>query len=546
MRVFSLVGFCGCRVTRLAALICSVFCVAGLRVAAQAECKAPPELAISAEASPDAAAYTALGTWFGEHNQFECANGAFRSALKLDPASAKVNYFLGVSLYSSGQLEAAAGPLGESARLEPGAARPRVLLATVLAQLGRKTEAVEQWKAVLQIDSASTDALDGLSRSMVESGDTMAAIELLKNAKRDEDLNLDLAAAYGSAGMLDEAAATVKEALAADPASLRLTNALATVYVRQRRYQDAAGLLRSYFEQHPGDAESQMLYLRVLVLTQDKETARPLARKLLAASPHDFDVLYLNGVLERETGEYAAARDHLLEAIKLKPADYSAHYNLGASLAQLDDAAGAKQQLEKAVALDASQSEAHFQLAGVLRTLGETAAAQEQLRTYQQLSKAAVARSEADTKAELAAQRLAAGDAPQAVSLYREAVAATPENSLLNYRLAMALRQAGDAAGERAALEQAVKIDPTFALAQNELGYLVFHGGSAAAAEGHFRLAVKSAPAFADAWINLAATLASQAHLAEAQEAVGTALKLEPENARALELREQLSAAARR
>ncbi len=507
-------------------------------------CKAPPELELSAGAPPDAALDTRLGTWFGEHNQYDCANEAFRAALKLDPSSAKVNYFLGVSLYSSGQPEAALAPLQQSSQLDPQATLPRLLLASALRDLNRRSDAEAQWREVLKLDPANTEALGGLGNSLIDGGDYMVAIEMLRNAKRDEELNLDLARAYGRAGMLDEAGATVKEALAGNPSSLRLTNALATVYVHQLRFQDAAALLQAYLEQHPTDIGAQVFYLRVLVLNKDSNAAPPLAAKLLAAMPHDFDVLYLNGVLEREAGDYAAARSHLQEAVALQPEDYSARYNLGAALAHLGDAPGARQQLEKAIALDDSQAEAHFQLASVLRTLGETQAAQEQLKTYQQLSRASTARSQADTKAELAGQKLAAGDTAQAISLYREAVAATPENALLHYRLATALDQAGDKTGERAALEQSVRIDPTFALAQNQLGYLISQSGNPSAAEGHFRQAVKAAPAFTDAWINLAATLASESHFLEAQQAVATALRLDPTNSQARQLIEHLTTAA--
>ena len=93
--------------------------------------------------------------------------------------------------------------------------QPRILLATVLTGLGRKDDAEAQWKAALQIDPASTDALDGLATLLTDGGNPMAAVALLKPAKRDEDLNIDLARAYGQAGMLDEAAATVKDALGA-------------------------------------------------------------------------------------------------------------------------------------------------------------------------------------------------------------------------------------------------------------------------------------------------------------------------------------------
>jgi cytochrome c-type biogenesis protein CcmH/NrfG len=53
---------------------------------------------------------------------------------------------------------------------------------------------------------------------------------------------------------------------------------------------------------------------------------------------------------------------------------------------------------------------------------------------------------------------------------------------------------------------------------------------------------VKAAPEFTVAWINLAATLGAEAHYAEAQEAVATALRLDPKNADAQQLSQQLNA----
>jgi tetratricopeptide (TPR) repeat protein len=495
--------------------------------------------------SPDAAAYADLGTWFAERQRFECANAAFRKALKLDPKSAKLNYFLGLGLYSAHQAEAAIAPLERSIQSEAKAIQPRILLATVFTALGRKDDALAQWRAALEIDPASTDALDGLATLLTDGGNPLAAVELLKPAQRDEDLNLDLARAYGQAGMLDEAAATVQDALAANPASLRLTNALATVYVKQRRFQDAVKVLHDFVERHPEDRAAQVLYLKALVLDGDLDEARPLGQRLLAAMPHDFDALLQNGLLERQAGEYAAARDHLRAALAIDPRSFDGRYNLGAALARLNDFAGAREQLEKAIALDPTQAEAHFQLASVLRSLGDAAGAREQTKLYEQLNRAGVARSLAAAKSQLAAQKLASGDTAAAISLYREAVAATPENALLNYQLGMALDKAGDLAAERAALEAAAKLDPAFALAQNQLGYLLSRDGSAAgnaAAEAHFRAAVKAAPEFAVAWINLAATLGAEARYGEAQEAIAAALRLDPKNSDALQLRRQLEA----
>jgi Tfp pilus assembly protein PilF len=52
--------------------------------------------------------------------------------------------------------------------------------------------------------------------------------------------------------------------------------------------------------------------------------------------------------------------------------------------------------------------------------------------------------------------------------------------------------------------------------------------GDAAGAEQQFRLAVKAAPNYVQAWVALAATLAMESRFPEAQDAVETALKMEP------------------
>jgi tetratricopeptide (TPR) repeat protein len=251
----------------------------------------------------------------------------------------------------------------------------------------------------------------------------------------------------------------------------------------------------------------------------------------------------MNGFLERKAGDYPAARKHLEEAVALNPNYYYSHYNLGLVLAQLQDAAGAKEQLNRAIELGAAEPEAHFELAKVLRTLGETDAAQEQLRLYRQRLKEESDKSVAILKSTQAEEAVKAGDNQKAADLFREASAALPGNPSLAYRLALALNRLGDLAGERAALEQAIKTDPEFAQAQYQLGYVELHHGEFATAEEQFRLALKAAPQFVQAWVALAATLGMENRLQDAREAVASALKLEPNNAAALELSKKLAAA---
>jgi Flp pilus assembly protein TadD len=406
-------------------------------------------------------------------------------------------------------------------------------------QEGQPACAAEAYRAALKIDPRFRPALDRLAKSLIAGGDSSGAIALLRSAPRDEDLTLDLATAYGKAGMADDASETLVRAVKANPGSAKLTSALVVLLAANKQLDDAYQLAEHFYKLHPHDLDADKLYLRVLVAT-NQAPARPLARKLLAEYPHDGELLYLNAVLEQKAGEFVPARDHFQQAVALAPDYADAHYNLGVVLARLQDAAGAKAQLVKAIELGATEPEAHLELSKALRTLREEEQADAQLKLYQQAMKANTDRAMAASKSSDADQALEKGDTEKAVSLYREALEATPQDASLDYKLAIALDREGDSSAERAALQQAVQIDPNLAVAQNQLGYLLYQGGDYGAAEEHFRQALRSDPGFTQAWISLAATLATKSRFAEAQEAVAHALRLDPHNAEALQMKREL------
>ena len=521
--------------------------VAGLAASAAAvgtACDGPPALQAKVHAHPDAPGYTDLGLWFGDHQQYDCAVEAFRSALKFEPGSARLNYLVGLSLYSSGHSEEAVAALQESIRLVPDNLKAHLILGATLAQLHRDDDAKAEWVAALKIDPHSPEAMDFLSKMLVGEGDYGSTIALLRSTKLDESLALRLSFAYEKEGMLDQASAALKDGLRSKPSSLPMANELETIMVKESLFQDAIRLAAKTEQLHPGNLDAERNYFRLMVLNDDYALSAPLGRKLLLKAPHDFEILYLNGVVERASGQFPAARTHLEEAVALDPKHYNARYNLGVVLAELKDARGAKVQLEKAIELGATEPQIRFKLASVLRTLGETEAAKEQLKLYQQEFQEQNNRTLAASKAAQGDKEIATGDPQKAVAYFREAVQATPQNLLLTFKLAMALDRTGGVDEERTLLEHAVQVDPAFALAQNQLGYLASRSGDSAAAEEHFRRAVQAAPGYVQAWVSLAATLGMESRFPEAQQALASALQLDPQNEQALQLRKDLEAAA--
>jgi Flp pilus assembly protein TadD len=530
---------CARWIVRAAALVLPLACYTPASCFA-AVCIAPAVLDAKLQSQPSAENYTKRGIWFDNHRQFGCAAEDFQKALQLNPNSARIAYLLGLSLYSSGNVADAISTLQGSVRLDPKLLEAHLLLGAALDQAHRTMDAEIAWRAALAIDPASATALGALSNDFLADKNYGAEIALLgprfHAAPLTPELTLDLAMAYGQTGKLDDADEILRTALRAHPTSLPLAETLAATLVLQARRQEASAVLETAIKNHPTDLKARVLYLWVLVQQDEAEKAQQLASKLRMEAPHDWEILYLNGVLERRAGEYEAARDHLQQAVALNPTHIESRRNLGSVLAQLKDPQGAREQLQKAIDLGDQDPAVRFELAAVLRTLGENQEAENQLKIYKQEAQKKSDLTQAYAKSDFADQKLAAGDTQQAIALYREALAANPRDASLAYKLAMALEKTGDTENERLALEQAIQINPDLAEAQNQLGYLASRAGDTASAEEHFRLAVHASPEYAKAWVNLAATLYLESRLPEAKEAVMRALQLDPGNPQAQKL----------
>jgi Flp pilus assembly protein TadD len=513
----------------------------GFAGGAHAACNGPQALVAPLRGHPTTEGAVKLGSWYASHQQFDCAVETLQTALKSDPKSAQLHYLVGLALLEGKHAADAVPELEKSVQLAPNEAPPRLLLASVYEKAGNHAEAEDQWKQALRIDPKSEIALEGLATDLIARQDYVDAVKLLHSAPRTEKLTIKLAQALGLLNYLDEAAAVLNQAMQANPDSLPLANAMTVVLVKQRKYQDATNLLDKTVAAHPSDQDAQVQLLRLLVLTNHINQARPLGPKLLAARPKDPEVLYLNGIVQRSVGDYQQAKTLLEQAVAIDPNFFNSRYNLGMVLVFLHEWPEAREQLEKAIALGATQPEVHFELAKALRGLGDTERATEEMKKYQQMKKDDETELEASEAAAQGDKEIDDGKIKEALGHYHDASDGQPSNANYRYKLAIAMNRAGDTAGEREQLEQAVKLDPKLAGAQNALGYLLSRGGDVDGAVEHFKMAVEAAPGWTAAWINLAAELAVGSHFPEARQAVSKALELDPGNAQAKELSDQLA-----
>ncbi len=512
---------------------------------AYSACTAPPALKTRLASKPTAEKYSVLGTWFGDRKQFNCAAEAFASAARLQPNSASLQYMWGLSLYSAGRYAEAAAPLRRAEHLDPSDVRPYLALAAALDRQKETADAENEWRAALAIDPGSETALDSLSRDLIDQKDYPGVVALLdkpaSSRARSPLQSLNLGLAYAGEVKLDAAARVLREGLNTAPDSLPIADELAVVLMLLSRAEEAYAVLDLALQKHPDDQNTQLLYLRTLV-SSHSDKAPERAHKLLEQYPDQWEVLYLNAVLEVGEGNSQQARVHLERSIARNPNYAESQKVLGNVLVKLDDLPGAKEHLEKAIALGDTQPEVQYDLARVLQRLGDVEHAKQRLQIYQQLKNAQTGRTQAAGKAEEADQAMAAGNATQAVTLYREALSTDPNEPILSYKLSQALDKTNDLSGEKAALQRAIQLNPNLAEAQNQMGYLAARSDNTAQAESYFRAAVRASPSYVVAWINLAATLASEARWQDAKQAVDHALEIDPDNSGARRLAQAIAA----
>lgn len=512
---------------------------------AHAACVAPPDLRARLQAKPTAQANADIGEWFAEHEQFDCSAKSFERASQLQPTSVSFAYLWGLSLSSAGRNVEALGPLHQASSLDPADIHPHISLATAFHRLKRITDAEAEWRKALAIDADSLIALDGLSQDLIDQKDYQAVVSLLDrpaaNRQRSPLQSLNLGIAFSGTARLDDAARVLREGLNTNPDSLPIADELAVVLMLLSRVEEAYAVFDLALQRHPDDQATQTLYLSTLV-TSHSEKAPQYAKKLLTAYPRNWEVLYLNGMIAFGEGDFQRSRDLVTRSVALNPNYAQSQRLLGSTLARLEDLAEAKDHLERAIELGDNQPDVHYELSKVLQRMGDGEHARQQLRVYQQVKTAQSGRSQAAGKAEVADQEMKTGDAAKAAALYREALESDPDEPLLHYKLAKALEKTNDIAGERSSLERAIQLKPDLPEAQNQLGYLAARDGDPQKAEMHFRAALDASPSYVVAWINLAATLASEAKWQDAKQALGHALEIDPDSAQARKLSEVLAA----
>ena len=112
-----------------------------------------------ATADERARAFESLGTVYGRQGRLDQAEAFFQQALKLNPESFTINYYLGLTYFNENKLDLARSPLQRAAAINPEDVRSRVFLARLEFRDGSPDKASALAREILTLDPANADAL---------------------------------------------------------------------------------------------------------------------------------------------------------------------------------------------------------------------------------------------------------------------------------------------------------------------------------------------------------------------------------------------------
>lgn len=396
-------------------------------------------------------------------------------------------------------------------------------LGVALTKLGKPDQAIEHFKAALEIAPDHADTHMNYGKALVELGDLKGAESQYQIAIR---LAPDQPKAYNNIGTILEREGRVEEAVRYYRKALGMNPRLVEVRLNLARALLALGKAREAHKEFARAAKmaprDPFVHLQLASAYSDAGRIDDAVREYetaLKINPHLFQAHTDFGLLLIDLGRIDEAADHFSASLKINPNDHWAHYGMGLVYARRNKATQAAEEFEKAVVLEPDMILARYQLGLALLAQGKAREAKSAFSAiiedqpyfgpaYAGLGMVAERQGKLDEAAghyrhaiqlgagseayaSLAGLLTRQGKWKEAVSVLRESVRVLPGIPALHYNLAFALERTGDTDGAIRHYSSAVKLDPTYARAHKNLAVALYMKGRYAEAWKHARLSEK-------------------------------------------------------
>jgi tetratricopeptide (TPR) repeat protein len=362
-------------------------------------------------------------------------------------------------------------------------------------------------------------------------------------------------------GRPEQAIALLNRALEMDPASLVLKRELAGLYLRQKDYANALGVVEAILAQQPDEIEFLVVLGKIREQLEEVQPAIEAYEQVLIRDPTRQDIYLSLGSLYMGQNDLKNAHRVYSQLIREVPEAYAGHFFLGQIYARQGLVERAEKAFRKTLAMEPDLEEPRFELIEIYRSQGRR---DKVLKTYREI----LARNPGNVRASLelaefyrAGGQTAAADTllaelgqrsledneviRQLVTLYFDSenyqsaattveamLPAAPQSADLHYLAGVARDGLGD---KDAAREHFLKVPPDSRFYQNAAVHVAFYYQEADQLErgiAHLQGAIANAPENPDFRLYLGSFYEELEEYAKAEGVLKEGLALAPRDAR--------------
>ena len=477
---------------------------AAAQAAATAE---PPPPAIPAAPAaepiaidPEAQFHIMVGEMAANRGQPGLAATEFLAALRTVPDPALAARATGLAITAGN------GPLLEQTarrwlEIEPNNMDPREVILQLALQRDSVEEAYAQSDAIVNGHAGGRD--DGFRHVALmmaqQPGKSDTAIAVLKRLVQQYPQE---AGAYYATALValryehvEAAEVAAREAVRLRPESRENTLLLIGVLVKEQKLDESDSTLDALARRNKKESSDlRLAYAKLLLESSQRDRARTQLERIIKDNPKNEDALYALGVFNVNDGKTAQAKKQFQSLTKSLERGSDAHFQLGRIAEREKDWDAALGEYER-VSSGPQALDAAVRRAAVLAQLGRTGEARATLAQMRQQFPPLAPRLRM-AEGEIL---LEAGKPEEALAAYNDALRESPTDADLLYGRSLVYDRTGDQAASEADLRAIIATKPDDARALNALGYLLTVNGKAE-------------------------------RLPEAQDLIGKALKLDPDD----------------
>ena len=305
------------------------------------------EEAIKLNAAPGEM-YSNLGTLELGRGQKQAAEAAFLKAIELEPNSTTAHLALANFYWADNRREPAQTHLKTVLEIDPQNVLAHRALATLYVATQRRAEAEGHLKKIVELTKVPAASV-ALAEFYAAQGNLTAARDTLQPLAQDPvtaaAAEVRLAALDHAAGRQDDAYARLDSILAKDGSQLDVLLARASLFLADRRLDEAFKDATVATEKHPTSAEALFALGRVQTARSQREAAIGAYEGALRLNPRALDAKLALARLHLSAGRVDASLGLAREVVGSEPKSPAARITVSRALLARDDLRGAEHEL---------------------------------------------------------------------------------------------------------------------------------------------------------------------------------------------------------